>query len=424
MKKVTLFLALLLSLQNFAQTDCGKDLQEAFKERYSLNNQQDIYNHFQSFFSLSETELDELSKKHESGESLEGKYEAYAVFWSRNKNKEQFRKKFRELKVRNEAGFTIDNSFYTEYYQETISEKSLEAYIECIKTLPKTGEDLAGGFYYDIVGDLLSGFTFVLKKEPESGQIEEAKIISVSTNNLDFYDSYNLKPNALIRSFTGLSQNMKLKDPNISATLTLNIDGFDPMTIEFPAYPYANFPIGSIIISTLDFNAFSAETKNKMPYSDRISKWAPADGRDVRNSDYGKRYNQLVPDMRGQFIRGKNQFFNSQEPQEFANGKDEGIRSDTNKYSYQRDATKLPNSPFIGLTNVDGNHEHTFTDQGTRYNSEEDSGGRTGTRYHNTITKKTNNDGKHKHSLKITGGGDPETTPKNIAVYYYIRINQ
>ncbi|MHA7057686.1 hypothetical protein ACWGOQ_0010735 [Aquimarina sp. M1] len=422
--KKTLFVIALFSITcSYSQTKCGIDLKEAFREKYSFSNQSDVFNHFNTFFSLDEKQLDELSKKSESGESIDAKYEAITAFWSKNKSKSQFRKKFRELKVRHEAGFTIDNSFYTEYYQETVSSSALNAYVACIKTLPNEGTKLKGGFYYEVVGDLVAGFTLVVNKQPQSGQIEEAKIISVVTNNLDFYDSYNLKPDAIIRSFTGISQNMKLMDPNLKATLTLNIEGFDPMVIEFPAYPYANFPVGSIIISTLDFNAFSTETKNTLPYLDRTSKWSPADGRDVKNSDYGIKYNQFVPDMRGQFIRGKNQFFNSGEPQDFDNEKDNGIRFDENKYSYQKDATKLPNQPFNGITNADGKHKHSFVDQATRYNSREGDG-RKGTRHGDQKTKNTNIDGNHSHSFSITKGGDKETTPKNIAVYYYIRINQ
>lgn len=423
MKNQLILLLLCSATLSYSQTKCGLDLKEAFREKYSFSNQTDIFNHFDTFFSLDETELDELSQKSESGESIDAKYEAITAFWSRNKNKSNFRKKYRELRVRHEAGFTIDNSFYTEYYQETVSPEALEAYVECIKTLPNEGTKLKGGFYYEIVGDLVAGFTLVINKQPATGQIEEAKILSVTTNNLDFYDSYNLKPNSTVRSFTGISQNMKLLDPNVKATLTLNIEGFDPMVIEFPAYPYANFPVGSIIVSTLDFNAFSTETKNTLPYIDRTSKWAPADGRDVKNSDYGKKYNQFVPDMRGQFLRGKNQFFNSGEPQNFDNEKDNGIRFEKNKYSYQKDATKLPNNPFVGTTNNDGQHSHSFTDQGTGYNSREGNG-RQGTRLGNQINKNTNTDGNHVHSLTINNGGDIETTPKNIAVYYYIRINQ
>ena len=420
----TLALLFLLSIVSYSQTDCGIDLKEAFKNRYSINSQEEIYNHFQSLFSLSETELDSLSTRYESDQSIDAEYKAFAAFWSRNKQKDQLRKKFKELKIRNEASFTIDNSFYLQYYQETTDKNALDTYVKCIQEHSETGKELTGGFSYDIIGDLLSGFTFVLKLRPANGQIMDAKIVSITQNNLEFYGSYNLKPNVLVRSFTGISQNMKLKNAGSPATLTLNIEGFDPMTVEFPAYPYANFPVGSIIASTLDFNAFSTETKNKMPYIDRLSKWAPADGRDVRNSDYGKTYNQILPDMRGQFMRGYNSFFNSKEPQQFANGNDKGGRFDKNKYSYQKDATKLPSTNFTGLTKFDGNHKHSFTDQGTAYNSEEDSGGKKGTRLENQILKNTNDDGKHQHSVSITGGGDLETTPKNIAVYYYIRINR
>ena len=352
---------------------------------------------------------------------MEGSYKAYAAFWSKNKDNSEFRKKFKELKIRSSAGFTIDNTFYTEYYQETISKDALNAYIQCINSQTETGEDLPGGFYYDIAGDLLSGFTLIIKKEPESGQIEKAKIISVTTNNLDFYDSYNLRANATIRSFTGISQNMKVKNPNIPATITLNIEGFDPMVIKFPAYPYANFPVGSIIISTLDFNEFSNETKNHMPYSADLSKWAPADGRDVKKSDYGKLYNPYTPDLRGQFLRGKNQFYSAGEPSNYLNGNDKGQRVEKYNYSYQKDATKIPNNDFKFDVSSNGNHNHTMSNNGNEGN-----GWGTGDGNANVIgTATTSTNGNHNHTVTLDSkSGDIETRPQNIAVFYYIRINK
>ncbi|WP_409029031.1 hypothetical protein [Gracilimonas sediminicola] len=442
MKKIYFLLIGLLLFDYTNAQNCGNDLKEAFKTKFTLVNENEVYNHFTELFEYSEAELDQLANSYESDQSLDGSYKAVALFWSKNRSKQEFRTRFRELQFKHKAGLTIDNSFYLEYYQEVVNQGALDAYVECMRIQQELEIEkkrlnvLSGGFFYEYVGDLLTGFTFTLKKKPVSGQIESTKIVSVIPSNIEFDGSYNLKPGAILKNFTGLSQLMKLKDPNIPATLTINIEGFDPLIIEFPAYPYANFPVGSIIISTLDFNQFSKTTKNQMPFDPRSSKWAPADGRSVPGSDY-EQFNTYLPDMRGQFVRGKNQFFSSGEPNSYHNSRDEGLRFDKERYSYQHQSTAAPQKPFktekISLVDKHITHfrgqnysggSHQNVNRSINYNG-----------WSNKAETGEGGDGSNEYTIRFKGattksssayavtGGDTETAPKNIALYYYIRIN-
>ncbi len=61
-------------------------------------------------------------------------------------------------------------------------------------------------------------------------------------------------------------------------------------------------PIGTIVISVVNFSQFSANSK----FDPKTSKWAPADGRLVAGSKFQELYGDHLPDLRGQFIVGFN----------------------------------------------------------------------------------------------------------------------
>jgi len=158
-----------------------------------------------------------------------------------------------------------------------------------------------------------------------------------------------------------------------------------------------DLPVGTIICSYLNFDQFSAVTDNniKSPgnvYISKYSKWAPADGRAVPNSQFATITSQnIVPDLRGVFIRGLNQFDqNSPVPQD--NSKNDPINRLVG--TYQSDELKSHNhkfrSPVNGSTVSHPAQSQVHADFGDA-------------------------------QTEMTGG--TETRPKNIAVYYYIRIN-
>ncbi len=181
--------------------------------------------------------------------------------------------------------------------------------------------------------------------------------------------------------------------------------------------------MGTIISSYLNFEQFNAAAQNNFSspgsiWTSRYSKWAPADGREVSNSKFQLITGQLkVPDMRGVFIRGLNQF-------DFGSPV---VLSDSHK---DPEANRV-----VGSFQPDAvvNHNHTVNDPGhahavsSGYSTSSGSKGTPG----GELTNGGNGNGNkwvHPAERNVTGitlasYGDAETRPRNVSLYYYIRIN-
>ena len=170
-------------------------------------------------------------------------------------------------------------------------------------------------------------------------------------------------------------------------------------------------PVGTIIASVLEPKIFLAEGNN--------NKWHLADN---SAAPIGSKYADIInnaninsstrlPDLRGVFLRGLNVDRNDGK-QDLDGGS--RVAGDFQPYS-----TALPNSKFIGAAGQAGQHQHTYDkargyDSGTGNHARAKPSGASGT---------TNPSGNHVHSVEITSGGDVETRPNNVSVYYYIKIN-
>ena len=124
------------------------------------------------------------------------------------------------------------------------------------------------------------------------------------------------------------------------------------------------------------------------------STWVPADGRNVSGSKYSRNLPATVPDLRGMFLRGLNYSENGMLRND---GKE--IQSDNNRRSgdYQEDNIKAHKhlvSTHRADTNIGGS-KLPF------------SGGNTPVNWYTNVQDNPSED----------------THPRNIAVYYYIRIN-
>jgi hypothetical protein len=180
---------------------------------------------------------------------------------------------------------------------------------------------------------------------------------------------------------------------------------------EFQSREMKALPIGTIIASMLQFKKFQNVAGNT---------WKPADGRKVSTtSKYAKLTgNTTLPDLRGMFLRGLNQFDPLVGPRRDKYKDPDGSRRKAGKP--QKDATSLPKnkkSPFKGNAASAGVHSHIYF----KARSE---GGRSGSLDRAALeTSTTGSSGDHTHTVLITAGGDSETRPVNIAVFYYIKIN-
>jgi hypothetical protein len=297
-----------------------------------------------------------------------------------------------QRKVTRSTSLTVTQSFY-DYSSTSIPDVELaKVYTECV------------------IGNRRYGF----KVTPR-----------VSEKNIFFVVNYYKNPNERegmpkikrfdLKGGTNVTKSFSLGD-NISSETSISADR-DPekdliMILEtdrgvatyiVPAEPSGfnrDFPVGTIICSYLNWTEFQAASKNNFNnpsssgiWTSRYSKWAPADGRQVPNSAFQKVTSQSnIPDLRGTFLRGLNQFDNDQSSQADQEKKDPDNRT---RGSFQADENKT--------------HSHTTAGEYQEYSLN-------GPKDLFQLLRGTGT-----HSTAATGGA--ESRPKNVAIFYYIRIN-
>lgn len=190
-----------------------------------------------------------------------------------------------------------------------------------------------------------------------------------------------------------------LDDAEAGADAKGRLDRLDDESASTPVVP-----VGTIIASVLPHEAFLSS-----------SVWVPADGRDISGSALQTLTGRSVaPDLRGVFLRGLNQFDSNQlsvEPTRADPDRKPGDRAG----SFQPDALAAHiHYTFAdeSVTKVGGPSIDAVTSPGYRFNL----------------------NGAHDYRMAASGmeptrgrtspsGGSSETRPKNVAVYYYIKIN-
>jgi len=179
-----------------------------------------------------------------------------------------------------------------------------------------------------------------------------------------------------------------------------------------PAEPIGfnkDLPIGTILTSYLSVEQFNAATSNNINspgnvWTSRFSKWSPADGRDVPNSKFSLITSQgSVPDLRGMFLRG----LNYSEPNLIRTDKYADAEPNRQVGSPQMDQIQGHGHKYEKGDNGETNKNGTFKG----INGADEYGG--GERIREPVTI-----GQYGEVRVGT-----ETRSKNIAVYYYIRIN-
>lgn len=165
---------------------------------------------------------------------------------------------------------------------------------------------------------------------------------------------------------------------------------------------YDSMPVGTVISSMLPFDKFCEITEtgdltNPKNWNEQKSKWAPCDGRPVPNSKFQTlATNATAPDLRGLFVRGLNSF-------------------DRNYTVDPKDKSQLnplnPQTPGVYELDAFKEHDHGLNSSVLNVGV----GG--GLQIVNATPKRT-------YTPRTDFTGDKfETRPKNVSLYYYIRIN-
>lgn len=173
-------------------------------------------------------------------------------------------------------------------------------------------------------------------------------------------------------------------------------------------------PVGTIIASYLTFeelNSTIENTRNKNGiWKSSESAWAPADGRSVSENSrfYELTKSAKLPDLRGVFLRGLNQFDLNEH---FLIGDVQKDPENRKRGHFQTDALKIHDHPI-----EDPGHAH-------KYNESSEAKGSSG-KGGNDMGLSKNSSSKDSTNIKVKSiGDDKESRPKNVAIYYYIKIN-
>jgi hypothetical protein len=288
----------------------------------------------------------------------------------------------------------IDSNWYQSFYSTIPNANLYEAYVACLKDCRDVGRI---GFTQgkNIETEELVVFNFLYRPQRPSESMPVIQALTVEPQsalvNTNFVvgkplESYNLM--VICRRIPGKAN-----------FIAISADGSN-LIAKSPAIETEVFsqdmPVGTIIASSLNFEQFNLATRNNSKSLDGVwtsqkSKWAPCDGRSVPGSRLALVSSTLaVVDLRGYFLRGLNSF-------------DLGTPSSTvdpenrSVGSIQNDEFKSHGHTIVVKQNQSGGPD-TFAAWW--------SGGPTG---------------QSDQPIKAVGGG--ETRPKNVAVYYYIRIN-
>jgi hypothetical protein len=153
-------------------------------------------------------------------------------------------------------------------------------------------------------------------------------------------------------------------------------------------------PVGTIVASIIEPRQFAKEAGDSGNFDPRTSTWVPADGRDVAGSFYAERVTPVTPDLRGMFLRGLNYTDSSR------------LRSD-GRQEPGGDARKA------GQDDPDDfkSHTHPMADTGA-------TGAIPG-----GIAHVIQSSAQRGPSSLIGDSGGTETRPRNVAVFYYLKIN-
>ncbi|MFI5163427.1 MAG: hypothetical protein ACHQHN_19265 [Sphingobacteriales bacterium] len=174
--------------------------------------------------------------------------------------------------------------------------------------------------------------------------------------------------------------------------------------------PFNSPILGTVIASVLQYDHLIKITGDPAVVNPKTSQWIPADGRDIGKSQLSNATGLAnAPDLRGRFLRGLNTIYSNGQPTLIIGTADEDDPNSNRKVGsdYQGDSFRLHAHSASGHINgsvCGSNGTHDVDGGGDKWNCDP-------------------NFGDHNVVVSIQPFGGLETRPKNIGVYYYIKIN-
>jgi|GEM_PF-1244458 len=292
--------------------------------------------------------------------------------------------------------YSNESSFF---YSKIMPPEAFEAYKDCI-----TKTNTAGILSFEVLSDNGSQLTVsITYRQQDPTDPEFLTISTVNMNdNLRFQSGGNiLRKGDIIPEFQPILLDIERENQNRTSTLIITFkarpesinESFDPIIQS------DGTPIGTVISSPFPYAQFCEINGYPQFFDKQKSKWAPCDGRSIDSECFPGQ----TPDLRGVFIRGLNQFLKDKdEPKLEETRKDP--EDDRNPSSFQKD----------------GFSEHAHTEFVTYYTG---STGATEGNKSGVCNYPNSPHGVYSSGVKTSYEGIEETRPKNIALYYYIKIN-
>ena len=377
--------------------DCNALLSQGIFNETMLEKEEEIHLMIREMIDLSEEKIRKEKEINKDDFSLFGVYSAARLFMSKESYNDHVINHILKLKLRVEQGQEIDEHDKLFYKRRFVSEQVVNAWKECM-------DNGDSGMSMETIGDTGGEFSVILKWVPTDVHDNATKVVSVAHTNLTPVPPIHFKRNEVVEPYTGLQQVFYRNDSTKEASIVITLDGYQPLELVLPVSDDINgskVPVGTIIASILKwdkFNKYYNNSKDEDNYEKIL--WVPADGRPVHGSDFSDySLSSNVPDLRGVFLRGINRLSSHEpHPVEKVQSDPEGIRTPG---SFQADQFET--------------HQHSF-----RYHTAHSCGSRP----HPNLERA--NDGRASATTEnvTIGKHGSETRPKNVAVFYYIRVNE
>lgn len=398
MKKLPiLLLALFIGNLSYSQ-DCDKLLEGGLYSFTTMTNTGSFNKDLRTYYLSEQFKTDMKSGKWGASLTIPIKGVPFSLGMDDSEDKySELRTKLLEVTELN-----ISQAFYQTSYSSIPNTNLYEAYIKCVN-----GPKDKTGFIQGLNIETEETVVFTIYYRPQSPNDPMPIVKSFNVTPPNSIISGNLNVGDKLNGYSLLITCKKHEERDLVLTLETDRGAFSSKASAIDNISSSKeLPIGTIITSYLNFEQFNVATKNndKSPggiWTSKKSKWSPCDGRPVPESKFQKLTSQTsIPDLRGMFVRGLNQFDPNQPVPQLSSDKSD------------------PDSRVVGSYQPDGFEKHNHTTntnmflhknhfkKGARPSEDLDPGGWAGYETVDTDFK-----------------GITETRPNNIAVYYYIKIN-
>ncbi|UBB89935.1 hypothetical protein J4771_00870 [Candidatus Kaistella beijingensis] len=410
-----LILCLLLctvTIPMFSQTSCTaceKLLQNGLYKTFHFENSSNFENDFKTYLESDQFKKDIEKNKWELG--IDVVIDGLPLNLTGNSDNEQVNEF--QNKIRSGTTLKLKENFYNNSFSSIPDVELASIYSDCV------AKNCGYGFNLTVNPSEKDAY-FLINYKPLSGSYDMPKVIKLIIKG-----AKNIKASFNENDFLQLQNSVSVDREEGQDIIFLLTTDKGTIPYRIPANPSGfnkDFPVGTIITSYLSWDEFQKVTQNNLnnpdgdKWNSKFSKWAPCDGRAI-TSDAGiaRATENLtnMPDLRGVFLRGLNIF----DDREYRNG-----------VSPVSQSQKDPENRIRGVIQEDAFKKHNHGGGAHIHNihGETGSAGGKGSIHTGDNRSSTQWDGNPNFGNSgeiINSEGDKETRPKNIAVYYYIRIN-